>query len=871
MKEKCAWKRLIGKAGAMVLAAVLTVETVPISTVAENVIPEGGKSEPYRQNAAVTDGLSVLVDNPQTTPEGETVWDKVTFGNYMQNPVYQVEPIKWRILSIEEEHALLLADKALDCMPYHDKEEAVTWETCSLRKWLNDTSVNDTFINTAFTTEEQEALVATRLTNEGNGKNDGGNDTTDRVWILSMSDLLNTAYGFEAKWNATCKKRKTMATDYTIGRGAFVGKGYPYDVGVVEYWLRTPGDYWATDAMRMSAEANEAISASTVNIDSVSVRPVICVDLNSAGVKDAGKVISDGTVITPETEGYQADGFTVPRQQGSDTVWDCVYFGNYKQSGNMEKKPVEWRVLSVSGNDAFLLADKALDCQKFHAQRAGITWETCDLRKWLNDTDDPDAFISQAFTEEEQRAILKSKETGDKVYLLSVEEATDPRLGFPAEKGYDHESNKWAANYTQYAKNRGASGANNAERLICLWWLRSTKPDSYEPDKNKAWYVAGKGIYGTQYTEQNYIAVRPVLHVDLTSAAVSYSGTVCSNGETRTAEEVINMKAARMADALIASIGEVDKDSAQKIKAARAAYDQLSAEAKKLVTGYAVLVKAEEDYAMIEANEKQAKEAAEAVDELIRAIGEVDKDSKDAIEAAQKAYGGLNDAAKAKVTLYETLQQAVGEYAALMEKEQKELEKAEAVDALIKAIGEVTKDSKEQIEAAQKAYDKLSNTEKAKVTLYETLQNATKQYAAIDTQENPQENPPENPSQNDPGTGGMTETVSGAQTKEEQNPPKVAVKAPDQVKIKSAKSRKKNTAVVSWRKAKEAAGYEVQYSFDKKFKKSVTKKTGKMSLTLKKLKKGKNCYIRVRAYRKDTNGQKVYGEWSKAKKVKIRK
>lgn len=66
-----------------------------------------------------------------------------------------------------------------------------------------------------------------------------------------------------------------------------------------------------------------------------------------------------------------------------------------------------------------------------------------------------------------------------------------------------------------------------------------------------------------------------------------------------------------------------------------------------------------------------------------------------------------------------------------------------------------------------------------------------------------------------------------------------------------------------------AAGYEVQYSVNKQFKKK-TKKTGSsVSFTLKRLKK-KTYYIRVRAYDME-NGKKVYSKWSSVKKVKVKK
>ncbi len=85
---------------------------------------------------------------------------------------------------------------------------------------------------------------------------------------------------------------------------------------------------------------------------------------------------------------------------------------------------------------------------------------------------------------------------------------------------------------------------------------------------------------------------------------------------------------------------------------------------------------------------------------------------------------------------------------------------------------------------------------------------------------------------------------------------------------------KKKTLALKWKKNPTADGYEVQYALNKKFTKSkktkVVKSAKKTSLTIKKLKKGKTYYVRVRAYVLDGN-KKVYGKWSSKKKIKIRK
>ena len=80
----------------------------------------------------------------------------------------------------------------------------------------------------------------------------------------------------------------------------------------------------------------------------------------------------------------------------------------------------------------------------------------------------------------------------------------------------------------------------------------------------------------------------------------------------------------------------------------------------------------------------------------------------------------------------------------------------------------------------------------------------------------------------------------------------------------------KGKVKVIWKKVIGSSGYQVQYSLNKKMRAAKLKKCKAASLTIKKLKKKKTYYVRVRAY-KYVNGKKVYGKWSSIKKVKIKK
>lgn len=97
-------------------------------------------------------------------------------------------------------------------------------------------------------------------------------------------------------------------------------------------------------------------------------------------------------------------------------------------------------------------------------------------------------------------------------------------------------------------------------------------------------------------------------------------------------------------------------------------------------------------------------------------------------------------------------------------------------------------------------------------------------------------------------------------------------KKPAKVSVSKVQNSKKGQVKISWKKIRNASGYQVSYATNKKFtksKKTITVKKSVKSAVIKKLKKKKTYYIRVRAY-KVVNGKKVYGSWSKVKKVKIK-
>ena len=134
---------------------------------------------------------------------------------------------------------------------------------------------------------------------------------------------------------------------------------------------------------------------------------------------------------------------------------------------------------------------------------------------------------------------------------------------------------------------------------------------------------------------------------------------------------------------------------------------------------HASFIKAKEEIASAEIH--VAVPTVQDVEKLIDAIGTVTPDSKEALRAARTAYENLPEDQKELVGNYEKLVKAEAAYLAL----------ADAVEKLIDAIGFVTLDSKEAIEAARTAYDALNDELKAMVSNYETLQKAEQAYALL--------------------------------------------------------------------------------------------------------------------------------------------
>lgn len=191
------------------------------------------------------------------------VGDTVVFGSYEQdgNATNGAEAIEWVALAKEGDKTLLVSKYALDCQPYNTSYTPMTWEDCTLRSWLNES-----FLSTAFTEDEQALIDDTRVTNADNGEYGtlGGNPTVDKVFLLSIDEVERY---FSSDGDRVC-----TATAHAKDQGAWTGSN-----GGCSWWLRSPGcdsDY----AAHVYLFGHVTADGWSVDNDRIAVRPALWVN-----------------------------------------------------------------------------------------------------------------------------------------------------------------------------------------------------------------------------------------------------------------------------------------------------------------------------------------------------------------------------------------------------------------------------------------------------------------------------------------------------------------------------------------------------------------------------------------------------------------
>ena len=185
--------------------------------------------------------------------------DLVVFGTYEQDNDLSngAEKIEWLVLTRDTDKALLISRYALDCQQYNSTADSVSWETCTLRTWLNKT-----FLDSAFSADEQTMLLHMDA--------EYGND---RVLLLNQPE----AYRFFR----SDEDRRCAPTDYAVAQGVRMSKNYQTTEGrgACWWWLRTP---YTSDWHAACVNIDGSVYHMDIDLylEYDAVRPVVWIQVN---------------------------------------------------------------------------------------------------------------------------------------------------------------------------------------------------------------------------------------------------------------------------------------------------------------------------------------------------------------------------------------------------------------------------------------------------------------------------------------------------------------------------------------------------------------------------------------------------------------
>lgn len=208
-----------------------------------------------------------LVSKTLQALENTSIGNIITFGTYEQDndQTSTDEPIEWIVLSKENAGLLVVSRYALDCQPYHLTAKNVTWETCTLRSWLNQD-----FINVAFSPLERRFIPAVRVSADMNPDfaTDPGAVTEDQVFLLSNKEA--------ARYLTSADILQCKATSYAMSQGAFVNT-----IGLSTYWLRSPGFFPDWAATVIDNTLKQPFANAPVTQTDCAVRPAMWISLDA--------------------------------------------------------------------------------------------------------------------------------------------------------------------------------------------------------------------------------------------------------------------------------------------------------------------------------------------------------------------------------------------------------------------------------------------------------------------------------------------------------------------------------------------------------------------------------------------------------------
>ena len=144
---------------------------------------------------------------------------------------------------------------------------------------------------------------------------------------------------------------------------------------------------------------------------------------------------------------------TFPERQEAIQAGDIVRLGRGIAKKGEAETPLCWRVLRREEGKMLLLCERPVAHLPYHRELREVSWESCDIRRWLNTV-----FLPLCFTEEEQ------------AFILQTETVTPDNPNFGSSGGAAAEDRLFLLSAEEAA---AAPLDDTARALGCWWWLRT--------------------------------------------------------------------------------------------------------------------------------------------------------------------------------------------------------------------------------------------------------------------------------------------------------------------------------------------------------------------------------------------------------------
>ncbi len=198
------------------------------------------------------------------------VGDYIVLGSYEQDndSTNGKEGIEWLVLAKEADKVLVISRYGIDCRRFNSSRVSVTWDKCSIRKWLNSS-----FLNAAFTEQEKAMISSVTVRADKNPEYSvkAGNSTKDKIFLLSVTEA--------DQYFSTDKMRKCVPTAYAFAQGIWTD-----DISMIDgtetcrWWLRSTG----RNSMRAAGtdfDGSVSCFGYYVNSSTIAIRPAMWIDL----------------------------------------------------------------------------------------------------------------------------------------------------------------------------------------------------------------------------------------------------------------------------------------------------------------------------------------------------------------------------------------------------------------------------------------------------------------------------------------------------------------------------------------------------------------------------------------------------------------